>query len=186
MIKTDTHRISASKKRVFLGPSMVACKRNQFTPITRNKAICEQLIIYSRVMELSAARAFHNGYWWPLYTTEWYAPRVSQPMFDPYSLTHIIHGFLMQLMLVNFAGFWEGGLAIATGVEMTWESFENSDFIMERFRENSGTSGEYKGDSIQNVFGDILSMVFGYSLATLFHSAGIWWLTILSIIASEV
>ena len=133
-----------------------------------------------------SARAFHQGYWWPLYTTEWYAPRVSQPVFEPYSLTHVLHGFVMQLVLGRFINYWEGGLAIATGIETAWEVFENSDFVMERFREHSGTSGEYKGDSVQNIGGDILAMVLGYSLGTVFYDAGVWWLSMVWIVASEV
>ena len=111
-----------------------------------------------------SARAFHQGYWWPLYTTEWYAPRVPQPVFDPYSLTHVLHGFVMQLVLGRFINYWEGGLAIATGIEASWELFENSDFVIERIREHSGTSSEYQGDSIQNIVGDFISMVLGYTL----------------------
>jgi len=133
-----------------------------------------------------SARSFHNGYWWPLYTTDWYAPRVSQPVFDPYSLTHVLHGFIMQLAFGRFIGFWEGGLAIATGIETAWEVFENSEFVVERFRENSGTSGEYKGDSVQNIVGDILAMVVGYTMGTIFYTAGLWWLSLVSIAASEI
>jgi len=133
-----------------------------------------------------SVRAFHAGTWWPLYTSDWYAPRVSQPLFDPYSLTHVLHGFMMQLVLVRFLGYWEGGLAIATGLETAWEVFENSDFIMERFREHSGTSGEYKGDSIQNILGDIISMVVGYTVGTVFYQLGVWWLSVVWIYLSEV
>ena len=133
-----------------------------------------------------SARAFHQGYWWPLYTTDWYAPRVSQPVFDPYSTTHVLHGFIMQLAFVRFIGFWEGGLAIATGVETAWELFENSEFVMERFREHSGTSGEYKGDSVQNIGGDIMSTVLGYTLGSVFYNARVWWVSMLWILLSEV
>jgi len=133
-----------------------------------------------------SVRAFHAGTWWPLYTSDWYAPRVSQPLFDPYSLTHVLHGFMMQLVLVRFLGYWEGGLAIATGLETAWEVFENSDFIMERFREHSGTSGEYKGDSIQNILGDIISMVVGYTMGTVFYQLGVWWLSVVWIVVSEL
>ena len=78
-----------------------------------------------------SARSFQQGYWWPLYTTEWYAPIVSQPVFDPFSLTHVLHGFVMQLVLGRFINYWQGGLAIATGIEASWELFENSDFVVE-------------------------------------------------------
>ena len=132
------------------------------------------------------ARAFHQGYWWPLYTTDWYAPHVSQPLFDPYSLTHVLHGFVMQIAFVRFIWFWEGGLAIATRVETAWELFENSEFVVERYREHSGTSGEYKGDSVQNIGGDILAMVVGYTFGTVFYNAGAWWLSIVWIFTSEV
>ena len=93
---------------------------------------------------------------------------------------------MLQLVLGRFINYWEGGLAIATGIETAWEVFENSDFVMERFREHSGTSGEYKGDSVQNIGGDILAMVLGYSLGTVFYDAGVWWLSMVWIVLSEV
>ena len=133
-----------------------------------------------------SARAYHNGYWWPLYTTDWFAPKVFQPMFDPYSLTHVLHGFIMQLVLGRFINYWEGGLAICIGIETTWEVLENSDIIIERFRENSGTSGEYKGDSIQNIGGDILVTAVGYTIGTVYYDAEIWWLSLVWIYLTEV
>jgi len=38
--------------------------------------------------------AWHNGKWWPLFVPEWYHPRASQHFFDPYSLLHVLHGFI--------------------------------------------------------------------------------------------
>ena len=107
-------------------------------------------------------------------------------VFHPYSLTNVLHGLVMQLVIGRFINYWEGGLAIATGIETAWKVFENSDFVMKRFREHSGTSEEYKGDSVQNIGGDILAMVLGYSLGTVFYDAGLCWLSIVWIVVSEV
>ena len=90
-------------------------------------------------------------------------PRVSHPGFD--------HNM-----------FCMGGLANATGIEAAWEFLENSDFVMERFREHFW---EYKGDSVQNIGGDILAMVLGYSLGTVFFDARLWWLSLVWIYLSE-
>merc|ERR1712013_964250 len=41
--------------------------------------------------------AWHKGTWWPLYVKEWYAPKSSQHMFDPYSFCLLVLGLLFQL-----------------------------------------------------------------------------------------
>ena len=53
----------------------------------------------------------------------------------PPSGTHLEYLSLF-LTLTALHMYWEGGLAIATGIETAWELFENSDFVMERFREH--------------------------------------------------
>ena len=96
--------------------------------------------------------AWHNGFWWPLYTTAWYSPLVSQYMFDPYSLTHILHGIIFHLILSNIIQSSLAGFLITMTVELVWELVENCEPMIRRFRENSGTSGELQcnGDSVQN------------------------------------
>ena len=130
--------------------------------------------------------AWHNGLWWPLYTSAWYNPKVSQYMFDPYSLTHILHGLIFQLIFISIIHSSIAGFLTLMLIELGWEVLENGDFIMEKFRSNSGTSGQYKGDSVQNILGDMLSCAAGYALATVFHLAGVWWASLVWIVVSEV
>ena len=130
--------------------------------------------------------AWHKGVWWPLYTPAWYAPNVSQFMFDPYSFTHVLHGFIFQLFLGRLISFMQGGFLVCILLELSWELLENSEFMIKRFRENSGTSGEYKGDSVQNIFGDLLACATGFIISTVFHIQGIWWVGLIWIVVSEV
>merc|ERR1712241_91017 len=78
------------------------------------------------------------------------------------------------------------GFVAAVLVELVWELIGNSNFILKRIKQNSGTSGEYNGDSIQNILGDILSCSLGYIIGTLFAAVDFWWLSILWIVISEI
>ena len=113
--------------------------------------------------------AWHNGRWYPLYVSRWYSPDVSQHPFDPYSFTHILHGLLM-FYVWQWIGFslWYGFLAMFV-LELTWELMENSERVIKRYRETSGTSGDYQGDSYQNILGDLTACQTGYLLSLIFR-----------------
>lgn len=124
---------------------------------------------------------WHWGSWWPIFVLDYYGPRCSQHVFDPYSFTHILHGFVFYLLwgswppFVSAPWWWNfvGGPLLALFCEFLWEVFENSQAVMKRFRENSGTSSDYQGDSIQNIIGDILCAFVGYWICILsveFHA----------------
>ena len=130
--------------------------------------------------------AWHDGIWWPLYTTAWYSPQVSQYMFDPYSLTHILHGIIFHLILSNIFQSSLAGFLITMAVELVWEVVENSEPVMRRFRENSGTSGDYEGDSVQNIIGDLLACAAGNILAIQLQVAGVIWVSFVWVVVSEV
>lgn len=55
--------------------------------------------------------------------------------------------------------FW-----IATLLECAWEVFENSAFVINRYREATAALG-YSGDSVWNSLGDVMSCVVGYLIA---------------------
>ena len=55
--------------------------------------------------------------------------------------------------------FW-----IAALLECAWEVFENSAFVIDRYREATAALG-YTGDSVWNSLGDVMSCVVGYLIA---------------------
>ena len=90
--------------------------------------------------------AWHKGTWWPLYVKEWYGPRCSQHMFDPYSFCLLVLGLVLHLLWgTDNVGNWVFGFVAAVLVELVWELIGNSAFILKRIKNNSGTSGEYNG-----------------------------------------
>jgi hypothetical protein len=90
----------------------------------------------------------------------------SQHFLDPYAFTHVLHGFalcwLVSLVLPRLKSNWQLLLAIA--LEAAWEVFENSSFVIERYRSVTAALG-YTGDTIVNSLGDILCCLIGFLIA---------------------
>jgi hypothetical protein len=90
----------------------------------------------------------------------------SQHVFDPYAFTHVLHGFLFFWLITWLAprlrSEWQ--LLIATAVEAAWEVFENTNFIIDRYREETAALG-YNGDTVVNSSGDILCCIVGFLVA---------------------
>jgi hypothetical protein len=91
----------------------------------------------------------------------------SQHIADWYSLSHVIHGFgfyfLLWLVLPRRVGF-AARLALAVAIEVGWEIFENTDFVIGHYRDAT-ISFDYLGDSVLNSVSDTLWMVLGFILA---------------------
>jgi hypothetical protein len=90
----------------------------------------------------------------------------SQHFLDPYSLTHLLHGFLFFWLLFWLAGRLSAGwqVALAVAIEACWEVFENTNFIIDRYRSATAALG-YNGDTVVNSFGDILCCLIGFVIA---------------------
>ena len=90
----------------------------------------------------------------------------SQQFLDPYSFTHVLHGILYFWMLIwivpRLTVSWRLWLSVTMAA--AWEVFENSNFIINRYREDTAALG-YAGDTIVNSFGDILCAVLGFMIA---------------------
>jgi uncharacterized protein DUF2585 len=103
---------------------------------------------------------------------------------DWYSYSHVVHGIVFYWLLsVAARGRLSvaARLVIATGLEVSWEIFENTSFIINRYRTQTIARG-YFGDSIVNSVGDMLSMLAGFLLASRLPA----WVTTFLLIAAEV
>jgi hypothetical protein len=111
-------------------------------------------------------------------------PHNSQHFLDPYSFTHVLHGVVFYGLLAwaapRLAPAWR--LVLATVIEGAWELFENSAFVIDRYRTATAAVG-YEGDSVANSLGDILCCVTGYLLA---RKLGLWWSVVLFFVTEAV
>lgn len=91
----------------------------------------------------------------------------SQWLFDPYSFSHIIHGFLFYIAINwMFGSSWTFGqqLLLATAIESLWEVTENSTWLINRYRRSS-TYRDYNGDSVINSLSDVFCGMVGFYIA---------------------
>ncbi|WP_306113298.1 DUF2585 family protein [Roseovarius sp. MMSF_3305] len=90
----------------------------------------------------------------------------SQQLFDWYTPSHLLHGFIfyaaLWLVVRRMPLGWR--LVIATIVECAWEIAENTNAVIERYREVT-ISLDYYGDSVLNSASDIAAMLVGFWLA---------------------
>lgn len=150
------------------------------SPWITKESLVRTLVAASAIAVIMALVLLFNGriWWckladWSVYVNEaWNSSHTSQHLFDPYTFTHVLHGVL---------GFWLAGLllknypktvwlVVTLAVEAAWEVLENSNFIIEKYRENTA-SLDYFGDSIANSIGDLVACAVGFLIAL---RLGVW------------
>jgi hypothetical protein len=90
----------------------------------------------------------------------------SQHISDWYTFSHVIHGFGFYALAWLVARKQPLGVRLIAAVvlECGWEVFENTDFVINRYREVT-ISLDYYGDSVLNSVMDVAAMVLGFFVA---------------------
>ena len=122
------------------------------------------------------------------YVKLWHGGRgdseISQHIADWYTYSHVLHGVVFYFLLwALFRGRLSvaARLVIAVVIEGAWEIFENTPFIINRYRTQT-ISRDYYGDTIINSVGDMVAMVVGFLLSARLPA----WITVMLLIATEV
>jgi hypothetical protein len=101
-----------------------------------------------------------------VWVSDWCSSNTSQQLFDPYSLTHLLHGFLffwlIALAFRRTPRVWQVWLAML--LESAWEVFENTSFVINKYRTETAALG-YQGDTIVNSLGDLACALIGFLVA---------------------
>ena len=107
----------------------------------------------------------------------------SQHLTDWYTPSHVIHGIGFYALLWLVARRLPPGVrfVIAVLLEAAWEVFENTPFVINRYRAAT-ISLDYYGDSVINSMSDIVSMMLGFWIA---RRAPLW-LSVALVIVLEV
>lgn len=107
----------------------------------------------------------------------------SRHLADAYTLTHFSHGLIFYAVFAWLLPKWSIGWRLCASIALAaaWEVFENSSFVINRYRDNT-MSVEYLGDSVINSLGDILACVLGFYFARRFGMLA----ALLAFIAIEV
>lgn len=128
--------------------------------------------------------------WWcklgdyAIYINEaWNSSHTSQHFLDPYTFTHVLHGvmffWLAKLLFPRLSSAWQFFISIF--VEAAWEVLENTNYIIDKYRENTA-SLDYFGDSILNSVGDLLACALGLWIA---FKLG-WWKSLIFFLLVEI
>ena len=146
--------------------------------LSRQNKLWPWLAIFA-VVTVTIYRLHNQGrLWWcscgqiRLWAGDIWSSDNSQHLFDPYSFTHLLHGFVFYWLLAwslpRLSPLWR--LWLALSIEAVWEMIENSNSIIQRYRDTTLALG-YQGDTIINAMGDLLMCGLGVALA---RRLGFW------------
>ena len=124
------------------------------------------VLVLTAVVELAMGRPLFGPPGFGIWVWDIWSPANSQVLVDPYSFSHLIHGFLFFALLRWVAPKMtlERRLLIAALLEASWEILENSPIIINRYRQSTIALG-YEGDSVVNSMSDLLMMGLGFLAA---------------------
>jgi hypothetical protein len=156
----------------------------------RQKYLLPALCGLSATVAMAAVLHLMGRVWWckhgdaAIYVHQaWGSSHTSQHLFDPYTFTHILHGVLFfwvtGLLFKRMAIEWR--FLIAMIAETGWEVLENTNYIIEKYRENTA-SLDYFGDSIANSVGDVIACAAGFWIAVKFG----WWRSLIFFVLTEL
>jgi hypothetical protein len=159
---TDRHNVRITWKEAAVSAAIVAAM-----------AIALALMGHSAICKCGYVKAWHGV---PLSSEN------SQHLSDWYTFSHVIHGFAFYALAWLVARRQPIGrrLVAAVVLECAWEVFENTDFIINRYREVT-ISLDYYGDSVLNSVADVSAMVLGFFAAARLPV----WGTVLLLVAFE-
>ncbi len=142
------------------------------------------ILIITGVIEFSSGRSLLGpdgrfGWW----DGNIFGSENSQRVADAYTFSHIIHGmvFYAFLWLVARRVPMRYRFILALVMEAAWELFENSSFIINRYREATIAQG-YVGDSVLNSLSDIVMAGIGFAITKYSRI----WVTVILILVMEL
>ena len=83
----------------------------------------------------------------------------SKKLIDIYFFSHVSHGILFYFIFQYLQIDVLKGLYLTIILEFLWEMFENTDYIIKKYRKKYRN---YDGDSNINIVGDIMGTIIGY------------------------
>ena len=129
-------------------------------------------VVIALILIATAIELHRQGRLWScscpyfLWTSNAWSSQTSQLFLDPYSFTHVLHGVMfagvLAILIRNRSVNWRFVMAIA--IESAWEMIENSNTVIQRYREATAALG-YQGDTVVNSLGDIFCCAIGFWLA---------------------
>lgn len=141
------------------------------------------VFVLAALAEIAMGRPFFGPVGFGIWVWDIWSAANSQYLLDPYSFSHLVHGFLFYAVL-NLAARnlrLERRLLLAAALEAGWELLENSPIIINRYRQATVSLG-YEGDSIVNSMSDIAMMTLGFLAASRLRV----WQSVVAVLAMEV